>query len=298
MTKEKYISPIAIDLGAKNTGVYFAHYSEGSSLSKIERAGKVYQLDEKGYTLLMANRTAARHQRRGYDRRQMAKRLFKLIWEKHFKLPWDKDVQQTISFLLNRRGFSFLTEEYDAEILSRFPQEAYDKLPDEFKKIDPNANNKDEYNFAGKITEWTGKGVEKVKGKFDTINKEPKRIMQRLVFIGRTKKLKEYCESRKEGNKIDESDKEKIKLSKLPKWILEEWHKENVERLPPAPSDSKVVDLVFHLNKQDPEAAQTILDSLPDVSKEEKELKNSCWNFKPENFKRSTSITNHPATER
>ena len=64
----------------------------------------------------MRDRTTARHQRRGHDRRQMVKRLFKLIWEQHLKLHWNKDVQQTISFLLNRRGFTFLTEEYNSEI--------------------------------------------------------------------------------------------------------------------------------------------------------------------------------------
>jgi len=29
MPKQQLISPIAIDLGAKNTGVYFAHYPAG-----------------------------------------------------------------------------------------------------------------------------------------------------------------------------------------------------------------------------------------------------------------------------
>ena len=130
----RFISPISIDLGAKNTGVYFAHYPEKSVLDKIKKSGKVYQLEKDSYTLLMANRTAKRHQRRGYDRRQMVKRLFKLIWEKHFKLLWDKDVQQTISFLLNRRGFTFLTEEYDPEILSQFPRKAYDLLPKELQE--------------------------------------------------------------------------------------------------------------------------------------------------------------------
>ena len=65
MTKEQIISPISIDLGAKNTGVYFAHYPAGSSIEDIEKEGKVYQLEKDSYTLLMANRTARRHQRRG-----------------------------------------------------------------------------------------------------------------------------------------------------------------------------------------------------------------------------------------
>ena len=188
MSKEQIISPVSIDLGAKNTGVYFAHYPAGSSIEDIEKDGKVYQLEKDSYTLLMAERTARRHQRRGYDRRQMVKRLFKLIWEKHFGLEWDKTVQQATSFLFNRRGFSFLTEEYDPRILSRFPEAAYQLLPNELK-ID--ANDTGQYDFAIQIQEWAREDENKVKEVFDAINKKPKHVAERLVFIGRTEKLKE-----------------------------------------------------------------------------------------------------------
>ena len=145
MSKAEIISPIAIDLGAKYTGVYFAHYPAGSSIKefdkegeKISKEGKVYQLEKKEqrkddkYRLLMVDRTAARHQRRGHDRRQMVKRLFKLIWVEHFGWEWDKDVQQTTSFLFNRRGVSFLTEEHDPEIESgrRFRSEYFKEVKD------------------------------------------------------------------------------------------------------------------------------------------------------------------------
>ena len=118
--QKQIIHPIAIDLGSKNTGVYVAHYPAGTTLlaqqpGQLAQRGKVYSLAKDAYTLLMVERTQIRHQRRGIDRRKMVKRLFKLIWHRHFELPWDKDVQQSISFLLNRRGFTFLTEEYDPE---------------------------------------------------------------------------------------------------------------------------------------------------------------------------------------
>ena len=289
------ISPISIDLGAKNTGVYFAHYEERSSIENIEKEGKVYQLEKDKYTLLMANRTAARHQRRGYDRRQMVKRLFKLIWEKHFQLQWDKDVQQSTSFLLNRRGFTFLTEEYDAEILSRFPEEAFELLPEEFKFV---ANKNGEYDFASALTEWANEGEEKVKNCFDAINKEPKRIAKREVFIGRTTRLKEYCETRKNDKKIEEPAKTRIKLSRLSRWIWDEWQECNVDGLDEnfvardennnsqvewKSSDS--FDLVTYLNNQTRDVACQILDSLPDTSNEKEILRKSIWNFKAVNFK-------------
>ncbi len=172
--KSDFISPVSIDLGAKNTGVYFAHYPADCSLdsSDFKKSGKVYQLGKDKYTLLMAGRTAARHRRRGYDRRQMVKRLFKLIWEKHLKLPWDKDTQQTISFLLNRRGFTFLTEEYDSEILSRVPQEVYDFLPPELKTNDviKNANG---YDFSNALEQWIQAGKDILKEKLAAVTKEP-----------------------------------------------------------------------------------------------------------------------------
>ncbi|APD50479.1 type II-B CRISPR-associated RNA-guided endonuclease Cas9/Csx12 [Francisella hispaniensis] len=117
------ILPIAIDLGAKNTGVFSAFYQKGTSLESLDnKNGKVYELSKDSYTLLMNNRTARRHQRRGIDRKQLVKRLFKLIWTKQLNLEWNKDTQQTISFLLNRRGFSFITDGYSPEYLNIAPE--------------------------------------------------------------------------------------------------------------------------------------------------------------------------------
>ena len=228
MAKEKYISPIAIDLGAKNTGVYFAHYREGSALGDIEREGKVYSLGKDNYTLLMANRTAARHQRRGYDRRQMVKRLFKLIWEKCFNLPWDKDVQQTISFLLNRRGFSFLTEEYDAEQLSRFPKEAYDKLPAGLKK-EVKKNNEGEYDFAGKINEWTQRqDAEKfIKKKCE--------VIETSIYLA---KLRAACDKHTRQGKSEDSKRDSNKLRDLDQNIFKRLKSIGVKGLEQAETES------------------------------------------------------------
>ncbi|MBL0378113.1 MAG: hypothetical protein JKP90_00345 [Desulfofustis sp. PB-SRB1] len=85
MENETYISPIAIDLGAAHTGVYSLIYKAGSTLADVEeKSGVVYELDPQNNTLLMVSRRQKRHQRRNLDRRQMAKRLFRLIWEKTF----------------------------------------------------------------------------------------------------------------------------------------------------------------------------------------------------------------------
>ena len=276
------ISPISIDLGAKNTGVYFAHYKADSPLEDIKKEGRVYQLEKDSYTLLMTKRTAARHQRRGIDRRQMVKRLFKLIWEKHFEMEWDKNVQQSVSFLLNRRGFSFLTEEYDAERLNRFPQEAYDKLPDELKQEFNDEENEGGYNFADKLIEWQNDGRDAISDRFCIINREPRRIRRRLMVISQAKKLKNHCETRITGNKIEEGNRESNKLSKLSKWILEKLRTEGIKGLDAVQgAGNNTVDMVSYLNlKEGPEVSR-ILDSIPTTYDEkEKKLRGSIWNFK------------------
>ena len=274
------ISPVSIDLGAKNTGVYSAHYKAKSSLEEIDKEGKVYQLEKDSYTLLMAKRTAARHQRRCYDRRRMVKRLFKLIWEKHFGLSWDKDVQQTISFLLNRRGFSFLTEEYDAEVLRNFPSEAYSKLPQELRK-DVEANGEG-YDFAGALVDWVrDQDAGFIERKHKAIAERSKAIKRELLFIGRSKTLKKYCEKRINGDEIKEK---KLILGRLSRWILDEWKSEGVEELGAIDVEQNQVDMVAFLNKQSSEQARIIWASIKDYSKKERELKNSDWNFYTEKF--------------
>ena len=286
MSKTHWISPIAIDLGAKNTGVYYAHYNykpnnSFSSLKDIQKDGKVYQLEKDKYTLLMVNRTATRHQRRGFDRRQMVKRLFKLIWENHFELKWDKGIQQAISFLLNRRGFTFLTEQYDKDILSQLPEEVYEELPNEMKnEIEKNQENGG-YDFDSSLHAWSKEGKEKLESIFDILNKEPKRVAQRQVFINRTKQLKDYCKD-PQKHQIS-SNKKKSDLTHISRWILEEWKKDGVEGLPD--NIGNQTDLTHILKKKDQQKINIILESLPNISQEDQELRNSIWNFKSESFK-------------
>jgi len=281
MPKQQLISPIAIDLGAKNTGVYFAHYPAGSSLDRVNPEGKVYQLDSAGYTYLMANRTAARHQRRGYDRRQMAKRLFKLIWCEHFNLAWNERVQKTIGFLLNRRGFSFLAEEYEADALAQFPRDAVDELPGSLK-IQQNVDG--DYDFADALTEWVNAGEAKVESMYESINKEPKRVRARLFTISQTEKLREYCSLRKAGNQIPKE--KRAAFSRLSRWVLDEWVKDGVQGLSAIP-EGNTVDLVAYLNGRSAATSEEILRSLPsekDLAQEKSELKQSHWKFETEKF--------------
>ena len=277
MSKESVISPIAVDLGAKYTGAYLAHYKAYSTLDKIEKEGNVYQLEKDNYTLLMENRTAARHQRRGHDRRQMVKRLFKLIWEKGFDLPWDQDIQQTISFLLNRRGFSFLTEEYDAEILSRFPKEAHDLLPE---KLQIKANEHGEYNFASSLIEWAGKGETKVK-----------KLFEEILYKAYCEKIRNSCQEKKEDNDIVKTGKG-VKLADTPKFVFERlfaqlpqlkkrietetysFKNENSQKITAKYNKGESFNIFSFINNNNLKTAKTIQGKLPTEQKE--------WLFNPD----------------
>lgn len=286
LKKQTFISPISIDLGAKSTGVYFAHYPDGSSIKDIEKSGKIYQLEKNSYTLLMRDRTATRHQRRGHDRRQMVKRIFKLIWEQHFKLQWNKDVQQTISFLLNRRGFTFLTEEYNTEILNQIPKCVYDVLPEELKKDVKRNGQEGCYNFNIALKEWAEQ-ESVLEQKYESINKKPKAVRKKLFVIERTKSLKKYCEEyEKKTSQIDKNNKSKNGLSELPKWVLEEWISKGVQGLPD--ETRNINNIVEYLDNNNSQTAIRILNSIekiyPNLDQEEKTLKNCIWNFTSETF--------------
>ena len=268
----RIISPIAIDLGAKSTGVYFAHYPEGCRIEDIEKEGGVYELERDSYKLLMADRTAARHQKRCYDRKKMVKRLFKLIWEKHFGLDWDGHVQQATSFLFNRRGFSFLTEEYDPEILSQFPQDAYEKLPEEFKDslkelgiLPEPENDSDEYNFAEVLTELSNLDKGDVEKVYSLVNKK-----------NRINALRSYC-----NNQLTETGRKKNKDKKKASWL----HKSDLEELPGTlnllsiPDNKKYIDIT-KLEISD-DQARLIVESIPgEIEKECEELKKEGWKLK------------------
>ena len=135
-TTSKFISPIAIDLGSKNTGLFYLHYEIDSGkcktlseLQKIPAFRKTLVLETdsgSSYQLLMVDRTQRRHQRRGYTRCKLAKRLVRLILEEELNIPM-KPHLEALGFLLNRRGFSYTTFEIDDSILRNFPSELIDE---------------------------------------------------------------------------------------------------------------------------------------------------------------------------
>ena len=293
MPKNSIISPISIDLGAKNTGVYFAHYSAGSSLEDIEKEGKVYQLDKDKYTLMMVNRTVTRHRRRGYKRRQMVKRLFRLIWREEFGLEWNDDIQQTVSFLLNRRGFSFLTEEYNAEDLKQFPKEAFDSLPLRIRD-EIGSTNGESYDLNEKIFQWKEYEPTKFLELFESIDQEAKKIKHKLFLISCTGTLKTFCEAKIRGDEIRENKNRKNKPY-LPEWVLDAWENQKVEKIDQIRDYGKTINLAKKINQLERETAEKILNSVPnDFDSDKTRLNESKWNFHSQEYKRIASEFKEP----
>lgn len=116
MTK-KIISPISIDLGAKYTGVYLNHYSSGDMFFDGEQK-HIIIVDENDKIWLQKSRTAKRHMRRSLQRRRLAKRFLRLVLHEELKLTeqlknkiGNISLEDRIMGLMNRRGFSYLTED-------------------------------------------------------------------------------------------------------------------------------------------------------------------------------------------
>ena len=115
------ISPIAIDLGAKYTGVHTMHYHEGEDPRHSPlNSGYVLLLDDDNLQLSQQGRTQVRHQSRNFDRRKLAKRLLITILRDVYSVnpfTWPEKDREFLLGLLNRRGFN----RFDDESLSEPP---------------------------------------------------------------------------------------------------------------------------------------------------------------------------------
>src|SRR3989344_4627410 len=122
---EKYISPVAIDLGAKYTGVFLAHYPSGTDPVEGARLGWLITAPDGGKQWSQRERTAKRHQRRGYKRAKLAKRLLRVILAEVFKLDLEHPMGPNqvaadwFNSLLNNRGYTYLSEEINEELLDQ-----------------------------------------------------------------------------------------------------------------------------------------------------------------------------------
>ena len=129
------ISPIAIDLGGKYTGVYMPHYQRGT-LPEAENtvmATIVASEDGDKVTWSQINRTQTRHRIRSNKRRKLAKRLLAVVLAEALQRKLTVDEWSALSGLLNRRGYNRLEVELDLSCLDNASEDFFaDILPSFF----------------------------------------------------------------------------------------------------------------------------------------------------------------------
>lgn len=124
MRQNRLIFPIALDLGAKTTGVYATSYLAGAHIEQFNKddhfkvgfVAKTPEAKDKGYKVLQTSRTANRHARRCRTRNAQAKRLLMLILESVYQFPVTKH-REAISHFMNRRGFTYLESQINGDEL-------------------------------------------------------------------------------------------------------------------------------------------------------------------------------------
>lgn len=281
--ENKIISPIAIDMGAKNTGVYYAHYQQNLTFDKINKQGQVLVYGD--YTPLLVSRTANRHVRRGYQRKKLAKRLLAVILEKHFNFPVNKHTQ-ALGFLMNRRGFSFLEEEYSKEHLNNLPDDTWQTLSENVQGIfDEQQNIADQLMvFATENPEKITQLLSDIQGieEYKKFQKTDKQVKADLVYFDYIEKISKACELFKKGESVIDDKVLKDTLSETSNWIVKRLNKENNPTLQ-INTKSYQTDLtkdIIQINYQQ------IQKKLPDfekqiegVKQQQKENNQSIWNF-------------------
>lgn len=178
---ERIISPIAIDLGSKNTGVYSSTYSPGDNLADIKSNGCLITIQKNSKSWQLTARTSNRHARRGRKRRELAKRLLSLILKYKFDINTCKNLRknekiyEVINSFLNRRGFTYLTEDIDDNLIESVDDEVCKKLfslkdeslLDKFKKLSTDPSKAKEF-----LYEFDFNGKKKINEKLNKLEKD------------------------------------------------------------------------------------------------------------------------------
>lgn len=129
------VSPIAIDMGAKNTGIYLNHFEQGECPTTSRHSiGQTLVIDGNNITWPQKSRTDKRHQVRTGKRRKLAKRLLHLILQQ-YKFNLDQKQIEFLNGLMNRRGYTYLVDDLDESLVNQPIVAGYfcDKFPEFFQ---------------------------------------------------------------------------------------------------------------------------------------------------------------------
>ena len=205
----KIISPIAIDMGAKNTGVYLNHFEQGIDPTNSNNAqGTTTIIDSGKITWSQIARRQKRHQIRTGKRRKLSKRLLKLILTDKEAYKLNNITQEQLEFLmslLNHRGYNRIEVTPEQEKILKLKI-----VSDFFFPIIFNRNN----NNSDLLEELSRKVIiDSEDGK-----KQWEKILKNEVFSLSGKnhsKFKEYAKKQIEKEEIKELSKAVTAIKKL-----------------------------------------------------------------------------------
>lgn len=123
MNSKHIITPICIDMGAENNGIYSTKIDVEANkfaIDEIYHTGKCIVFDKGKITFMQKNRTEKRHQSRGMKRRKLAKRLLLSLF-RYYNID-EKTYRFEIEFIqgiFNRRGYTFISEVLDESLYDK-----------------------------------------------------------------------------------------------------------------------------------------------------------------------------------
>lgn len=104
---------ISIDMGAKNNGVFLAHTKDGKI---IDKTATNYIFEPSSINFLKKDRTKKRHQRRGFKRTRLTRRLLDEIIKKLKKQDLSQAEYELLYGLLKNRGFNYINIEFENDL--------------------------------------------------------------------------------------------------------------------------------------------------------------------------------------
>lgn len=133
-----YKNSIALDLGAKYTGIFLTHHRSGDPLraSDTQACTLVMPSDGDGILYSSQSRRAARHRMRGHKRFALARKLlFTIVDHRFAKLGMSltgaevRTVHEALSALLKRRGYSRIDANVDLTVLDAVDPSIFEAHP-------------------------------------------------------------------------------------------------------------------------------------------------------------------------
>lgn len=169
MSQNKRTCAIGIDMGARNTGVFFTIFdqSEAPSAERSYAMTLVTPKDGDKITFSQAARTAVRHRLRGKKRFSLARRLlWQIVEPKVSDLLIDahsqRQIREALNGLLKRRGYARTESELDLTILEKFDYNEFSECPGLDTYFPIEAQVEQGRNFADRWENFTA-SLEKVK---------------------------------------------------------------------------------------------------------------------------------------